>query len=75
MEASPDSFYLGFACHGCKESIEIIIDDGNERCRFVAEDVLQIRCPQCQNQGHYKTRDVQRYRGRAPSMSNAASGK
>jgi hypothetical protein len=40
----------------------------------VAEDVLQIRCQQCQHHGHHKTRDVQRYRGRAPSMSNPASG-
>jgi hypothetical protein len=67
MGASPDSFYLGFACHGCREPIEIIIDDGSEHCRFVAEDVLQIRCLQCQYQGHYKTADVRRYPGRAPS--------
>jgi hypothetical protein len=73
MASSTDSFYLGFTCHGCKESIEILIDDGNEQCRFVAEDVLQIRCPHCQNQGHYKTRDVQRCAGRAPSMSFAGS--
>jgi hypothetical protein len=63
MASSTDSFYLGFACHGCKESIEILIDDGNEQCRFVAEDVLQIRCPHCQNQGHYKTRDVKKVCG------------
>lgn len=68
----PDSFYLGFACHGCREPIEIIIDDGTERCRFVAEDVLQLRCPHCQYQGHYKTADVHRYPGRAPSMRVAA---
>ena len=72
MKASPDSFYLGFACHGCKEQIEIVIDDGSEQCSFVAEDVLQIRCPHCEHQSHYKTRDVQRYPGRAPSMSVAA---
>ena len=47
MEASPDSFYLGFACHGCKEPIKIIIDDGNEQCKFVAEDVLQIHPSFC----------------------------
>lgn len=71
MQASPDSFYLGFACHGCKKPIEIIIDDGGDECRFVAEDVLQIRCPHCQHRGHYKTVDVHRYPGLAPSMGVA----
>lgn len=72
MGASSDSFYLGFACFECRQPIEIIIDDGNERCLFVAEDVLQIRCPHCHSQGHYKTANVHRYPGRAPSMGSAA---
>jgi hypothetical protein len=61
MEPSPDRFYLGFACHGCKEPVEIIIDDGNERCRFVAEDVLQILCSGCGHRGHYASNQVLRY--------------
>jgi hypothetical protein len=61
MEVSPDSFYFGFTCHGCKKPIEIIIDDGNDQCSFVAEDVLQIICPGCEHRGHYATKQVLRY--------------
>jgi hypothetical protein len=61
MGASPDGFYLGFACHGCKTPVEIIIDDASDECRFVAEDVLNILCPECSHQGHYATNQVQRY--------------
>jgi len=60
MESCPRSFYLGFACHSCKATIEIIIDDANERCRFVAEDVVQILCPGCEHRGHYATKQVLR---------------
>lgn len=68
MEPSPDEFYLGFACHGCKKPIEIVIDDGSDHCRFVAGDVLQVLCRECGHRGCYKARDVQRYPGRSPTM-------
>jgi uncharacterized OB-fold protein len=29
--------------------------------KFVAEDILQILCPECGHQGHYPTKHVQRY--------------
>jgi len=69
MEGSPDNFYLGFPCHGCKEAIEILIDDGSDRCRFVSEDVLHILCPSCAHKGHYKSNDVQRYQARHSSKN------
>lgn len=74
MEADHDSFYLGFPCHGCKEIIEIIIDDASERCKFVAEDVLQIVCSGCEHRGHYKASDVQRYPGRSSTIRLARAG-
>ena len=55
MEASPDEFYFGFPCHGCKKPIEIIIDDASDQCRFIAEDVLLIVCPECGESEHYAT--------------------
>jgi hypothetical protein len=61
MEARQDRFYLGFACHGCLKPIEIIIDDANDKCKFVAEDILQIVRPKCGHQAHYATKQVQRY--------------
>lgn len=61
MEASPDGFYLGFPCHGCKKPIEIVIDDANDNCKFIADDVLQILCPPCGHRGHYATNQVVRY--------------
>lgn len=61
MEGSPDGFYLGFPCHGCKKPIEIVIDDASDQCRFVAEDVLEILCSGCHHQGHYATSQVQHY--------------
>lgn len=61
MEGSPDGFYLGFPCHGCKTPIVIIVDDASEQCRFVAENVLQIHCPECDHRGHYAANQVQRY--------------
>ena len=75
MAASPDEFYLGFACHGCKKPIEIVIDDGSDQCRFVAEDVLQVLCRLCGHQGHYAANQVQRYPGRSTTMhaANAVS--
>jgi hypothetical protein len=72
MKASPDGFYLGFACHGCKKPIEIIIDDASDGCRFVAEDVLQILCPAYGHRGHYATDQVQRYPGRPQSEDRVA---
>lgn len=74
MEASPDSFYLGFPCRRCKKPIEIIIDDGRDDCRFVASDVLQILCLECGHRAHYKAGDVQRYPGRSPTMRTAIAG-
>ena len=71
MEAEPNGFYLGFACHGCKEMIEIIIDDASDECRFVADDVLQILCRGCGHRGHYKMQAVERVPGRAPSNGSA----
>lgn len=61
MAASPDEFYLGFACHRCKKPIEIVIADGSDQCRFVAENVLQILCPDCGHRGHYAANQVERY--------------
>lgn len=61
METSPDRFYLGFLCHGCKKPIEIVIDDASDQCMFVAEDVLQVLCPHCGHRGHYATNQVLRY--------------
>ena len=60
MAASPDGFYLGFPCHRCKKPIEIVIDDGSDHCRFVAEDVLQVFC-ECGHRGHYAANQVKRY--------------
>lgn len=61
MQTSPDGFYLGFECHSCGTRIEIVIDDASDDCHFVAEDVLHIRCFRCQERGHYKMIDVQRF--------------
>ena len=61
MTASPNGFYSGFACHGCKKPTEIVIDDASDECRFVADDVLHIHCPECDHRGHYATNQVQRY--------------
>lgn len=69
MSDSPDGFYLGFTCHGCKEIIEIIIDDASDGCRFVADDLLQILCRGCGHRSHYKMTAVEHVPGRAPSGS------
>jgi RNase P subunit RPR2 len=74
MEVQTDGFYLGFPCHKCKAPIEIVIDDANEKCKFVADEVLQIICPDCGHQAHYATKQVQRYPGRAKSMMTRTAG-
>ena len=61
--ASPDGFYLALPNHGCKEPIEIIIDNASQRCQFVADGVLKIVCPSRGHTGPYQSKNVLHYLG------------